>query len=54
MKNEERALDRKGVQNFHRWIRQSVAQNKPLDRFVRELVSALARAGETLRGSLKP
>jgi hypothetical protein len=40
LKNEERALDRKGVQSFHRWIRQSIADNKPLDDFVRELVSA--------------
>ena len=38
--NEERALDRKGVQEFHDWIRQSVEQNKPLDQFARELVSA--------------
>ena len=37
---EERTLDRKGVQAFHRWIRQAVAGNLPLDRFVRELVSA--------------
>lgn len=38
---EERLLDRKGVQGFHRWIRQSVADNKPLDQFAREIVSAL-------------
>ena len=37
---EERTLDRKGVQAFHRWIRTAVADNMPLDRFVRELVSA--------------
>jgi hypothetical protein len=37
---EERTLDRKGVQGFHHWIRQAVAENMPLDRFVRELVSA--------------
>ena len=37
---EERTLDRAGVQGFHRWIRGAVAQNVPLDRFVRELVSA--------------
>jgi hypothetical protein len=37
---EERTLDRKGVQGFHRWIRQAVAENMPLDRFVRELVAA--------------
>jgi hypothetical protein len=44
LKNEERVLDRKGVQNFHRWIRQSIAEGKPLDEFARELVSA---AGST-------
>jgi len=37
---EERTLDRKGVQGFHHWVRSAVAQNMPLDRFVRELVSA--------------
>ena len=37
---EERTLDRKGVQAFHRWIRQAVADNTPLDQFVRELVAA--------------
>jgi hypothetical protein len=37
---EERTLDRKGVQNFHHWIREAVARNMPLDEFVRELVSA--------------
>jgi hypothetical protein len=40
LRNEERALDRKGVQDFYHWIRQSVAENKPLDEFVRELLSA--------------
>jgi len=40
LRNEERTLDRKGVQNFHHWIRESVAQNKPLDQFVRELVGS--------------
>jgi hypothetical protein len=39
LRNEERVLDRKGVQSFHHWIRQSVATNKPLDRFVRELLA---------------
>ena len=37
---EEKTLDRKGVATFHAWIRDSVATNKPLDEFVRELVSA--------------
>jgi hypothetical protein len=40
LRNEEKTLDRKGVQNFHHWIRQSVAENKPLDQFVRELIAA--------------
>src|SRR5436190_952498 len=40
LRNEEKVLDRKGVQLFHRWIRQSIAEDKPLDQFVRELLSA--------------
>jgi hypothetical protein len=40
LRNEERALDRKGVQNFHHWIRHGVAENKPLDQFVRELLAS--------------
>jgi len=37
---EAHSLDQKGVRNFHHWIRQSVAGNKPLDQFVRELITA--------------
>lgn len=37
---EERTLDRKGMTVFQRWIRDSFATNKPLDRFVREIVTA--------------
>jgi hypothetical protein len=40
LRNEEKVLDRKGVQAYYNWIRQSLAENKPLDQFVRELVSA--------------
>jgi hypothetical protein len=40
LRNEEKVLDRKGVQAYSRWIRRSLAENKPLDQFVRELVSA--------------
>ena len=40
LRNEEKQLDRKGVQNFHAWIRRSLAEGKPLDQFVRELVAA--------------
>ena len=35
---EAHSLDHKGVQNFHHWIRQSVATNKPLDQFAREIL----------------
>jgi hypothetical protein len=37
---EAHSLDKKGVQNFHHWICQSIAENKPLDQFVRELITA--------------
>lgn len=40
LRNEEKVLDVKGVQNFHHWIRQSIVEGKPLDRFVRELIAA--------------
>jgi len=40
LRNEEKTLDFKGVQNFHAWIRRSIAENKPLDRFARELIAA--------------
>ncbi len=37
---EEKALDRKGVQAFHRWIRDALQQGMPLDRFAQEILSA--------------
>jgi hypothetical protein len=37
---EERTLDRKGMIVFHRWIRDAIARNQPLDVMARELVSA--------------
>ncbi|MEX2142478.1 MAG: DUF1549 and DUF1553 domain-containing protein [Pirellulales bacterium] len=40
LKNEEKVVDPKGVKLFHEWIRDSFAENKPLDRFVRELIAA--------------
>jgi len=40
LRNEERALDRKGSEAFHHWVRRSIAENKPLDAFAREIVSA--------------
>ncbi len=40
LKIEERQLDRKGMKDFHGWIRESIAGNKPLDVFARELIAA--------------
>lgn len=40
LRNEEKTLDRKGVQNFYKWIRNSIATGKPLNRFARELISS--------------
>jgi hypothetical protein len=44
LRNEERTLDRKGVQNFHAWLRQGIETDKPWDQFAREL---LATRGST-------
>jgi hypothetical protein len=40
LRNEEKALDRKGVNAFHDWIRLGIARGKPLDRFAREVIAA--------------
>jgi Protein of unknown function (DUF1549)/Protein of unknown function (DUF1553) len=40
LRNEEKQLDKKGVQVFHDWIRASIAANKPLNEFARELIAA--------------
>jgi hypothetical protein len=39
LRNEEKLLDRKGVEVFHQWIRQSIAESKPLNEFARELLA---------------
>lgn len=46
LRNEEKALDKKGVKLFHGWIRQSFAENKPLDQFAKELVTGLGSSYE--------
>jgi hypothetical protein len=43
---EAHSLDQKGLQTFHHWIRQSIATNRPLDQFAREI---LAARGSTYR-----
>lgn len=40
LRNEERLMDKKGVEIFHDWVRRSIREKKPLDEFARELVSA--------------
>lgn len=40
LRNEERLMDRKGIEVFHRWVRQSIFEKKPMDQFARELISA--------------
>jgi hypothetical protein len=40
LRAEERILDRKGLELFHRWVRENIANHKPLDQFAREIISA--------------
>ncbi len=40
LRNEEKSLDRKGVQVFHRWIRTAVAEDRPLTEFARDILAA--------------
>ncbi len=39
LRSEEKALDRKGVRLFHQWVRDSIADGKPMNEFARELVA---------------
>lgn len=38
--NEEKTLDRKGVQAFHHWIRSRMAEGQPLNQFAHDLLAA--------------
>jgi hypothetical protein len=40
LRNEEKVLDRKGVQVFQQWIRHSIAAGQPLNEFARQLIAA--------------
>jgi hypothetical protein len=40
LKVEEKQLDKTGVKTFHGWIKKSVADNKPLNEFARDLVAS--------------
>ena len=47
LRNEEKALDRKGVTVFHRWLRDWFAEDKPLTDFAREIFTARLRTTST-------
>lgn len=40
LRNEEKAVDAKGVKHFQQWIREHVYNDTPLDEFARELLTA--------------
>ncbi|MBS0208515.1 MAG: DUF1549 domain-containing protein [Planctomycetes bacterium] len=40
LRAEERTLDRKGVQAFHHWIRQAIAEGQPLNEFAADMLDA--------------
>lgn len=40
LRNEENVLDRKGVQHLQGWLRQSIADNMPMDEFARQIITA--------------
>jgi hypothetical protein len=40
LRNEEKQLDKKGTQLFYTWIKNSLAANKPLNEFARELIAS--------------
>jgi hypothetical protein len=40
LRNEEKAVDAKGVRHFQKWIRQWVEDDRPLDQFAHELLTA--------------
>ncbi|MGK0189071.1 MAG: hypothetical protein ACI9R3_004888 [Verrucomicrobiales bacterium] len=37
---EEKVLDRRGVETFHGWIRESIANGMPMDEFARQILTA--------------
>jgi Protein of unknown function (DUF1549)/Protein of unknown function (DUF1553) len=46
LRTEEKVLDPQGVDLFHAWIRESIAVGKPIDQFVRELVTGVGSTFE--------
>jgi hypothetical protein len=46
LRTEEKVLDAVGVDHFHAWIRESITVGKPIDHFVRELVTGIGSTYE--------
>ena len=46
LRNNRKFLGHKGIWSFQEWIRQSVADNKPYDELVRELLASTGSTGE--------
>jgi Protein of unknown function (DUF1549)/Protein of unknown function (DUF1553) len=40
LRNEEKQLDKRGTKAFYDWIKKSIADNKPLNQFARELIAS--------------
>jgi len=47
LRAEERSLDPEGMQALYGWLRESFRQNKPLDQFVRELLTSTGSTYDT-------
>lgn len=46
LRTEEKVLDHEGVEVFHEWIRDGIAAGRPLDQFVRDLVTGVGSTFE--------
>ncbi len=46
LRTEEKVLDTKGVEVFHGWIRDCIAEGRPLDAFVRDLLTGVGSTFE--------
>lgn len=46
LRTEEKVLDIKGVEVFHGWIKESIESRRPLDQFVRDLITGVGSTFE--------
>ena len=54
LQNNRKYLGEKGAYEFREWIRESIAQNKPYDRMVREMLAARGSSVRESRGEFLP